>query len=152
MAVRADEIPKHRILREVYRHYLTFQDLITSPEHDGQGGYNTSDGVIEHGYFVEPEAEDEETGKKVKTGERYKVLITLSFWDLQGALKALSPRKREAVFYNVIMDYKQKDVAAIMDITTVSVGQYVEQGMIQLAEEYFADMGIRIIEQEPVAA
>lgn len=142
MATRTDEIPLHRILREVYRHYLTFRDIVTSPEHDGQGGYNTSDGVIEYGYFVEPEVEDEESGKKVKTGERYKVMVTLSFWDLQGALTKLSPRKREAVFYNVILDQKQKDVAEIMKITTVSVGQYVEQGMIQLADDYFKDMKV----------
>lgn len=151
MAVRADEIPRHRVLREVYRHYLPFRDLVTSPEHDGQGGYNTSDGVIEYGYFVEPEneVEDPTTGKvtKIKTGERYKVFVTLSFWDLQGALKKLSPRKREAVFYNVILDKKQKDVAAIMGITTVSVGQYVEQGFIQLSEDYFTDMEVKVVEE-----
>ena len=134
MAVREEEIPRHRILREVYRHYLEYRDIVTSPEHDGNGGYGTSDGVIEHGYFVE-----DENGKR-------RVHVTLSFWDLHGALKDLSPRKREAVFYNVILDKKQKDVAKIMGITTVSVGQYVEQAMLQLSEEYFADMEI---EDEP---
>lgn len=138
MAVRADEIPKHRVLREVYRHYLEFRDLVSLPEHDGQGGYGNSDGVINHGYWVKDEV----------TGERRKVLITLSFWDLQGALKPkkkggpLSDRKREAVFYNVIYDKKQKDVAEIMGITTVSVGQYVESAMLQLSEDYFADMEV----------
>lgn len=34
---------------------------------------------------------------------------------------------------------KQKDVADIMGITTVSVGQYVESGFLQIAEEYFND-------------
>jgi DNA-directed RNA polymerase specialized sigma24 family protein len=128
MATRDDEIPLHRVLREVYRHYLEFRDLVSLPEHDGQGGYGNSDGVIEHGYIVEDE-----------DGNRKKVMVTLSFWDLQGALADLSPRKREAVFYNVILDQKQKDVAAKMGITTVSVGQYVEQAMIQLSEKYFAD-------------
>ena len=127
MATRTDEIPKHRILREVYRHYLEYRDLVALPEHDGQGGYGNSDGVIEHGYWVEED------------GTRRKVLVTLSFWDLQDALKDLSPRKLEAVFHNVILDQKQKDVAAIMGITTVSVGQYVEQAMLQLAENYFAE-------------
>ena len=65
--------------------------------------------------------------------------IELSFLDLQNCLKKLSPRKREAVKYNVIFDMKQKDVAAIMGITTVSVGQYVDQGCTQLAEMYFAE-------------
>ena len=128
MAPRDDEIRQQRVLREVYRHYLEFRDLVSLPEHDGQGGYGNSDGVIEHGYIVEDE-----------DGNRKKVMVTLSFWDLQGALADLSPRKREAVFYNVILDQKQKDVAAKMGITTVSVGQYVEQAMIQLSEKYFAD-------------
>jgi hypothetical protein len=65
--------------------------------------------------------------------------IQISFLDLQRALTSLSPRKKEAIFYNVILDYKQKDVAAIMGITTVSVGQYVEQGCAQIAKHYFAE-------------
>lgn len=65
--------------------------------------------------------------------------IKLSFLDLQNALESLSPRKKEAIYYNVILDYKQKDVAAIMGITTVSVGQYVEQGASQIARKYFSE-------------
>jgi len=118
MAVREDEIPKHRVLREVYRHYLEFRDLFQS---DGTH-------VINHGYYVED-----------KNGNKIKKEISISLWDLQGALQELSPRKREAVFYNVILDKKQKDVAEIMNITTVSVGQYVEQAMLQLSERYFAE-------------
>jgi DNA-directed RNA polymerase specialized sigma24 family protein len=138
MAVRAEEIPKHRVLREVYRHYLEFRDLVSLPEHDGQGGYGNSDGVIQYGYWVEPEG-----------GDRRRVLVTLSFWDLQGALKNLSPRKREAVFHNVILDKKQKDVAEIMEITTVSVGQYVEQAMLQLSKDYFSEL--EVVEDESLA-
>lgn len=143
MATRTEEIPRHRILREVFRHYLTFRELVTSPEHDGQGGFNTSDGVITHGYWVQPEDDD---GNPV--GERKKVIISISFWDLQGALAKLAKRKREAVFYNVILDKKQKDVAEIMEITTVSVGQYVEQAMIQLSKKYFADELDAAVEEE----
>ena len=119
MAVREDEIPKHRVLRELFRHYLEFRELF---ERDGTF-------VIDHGYYVEDE-----------NGDRRKVEISVSLWDLQGALKSLSPRKREAVFWNVIMDKKQKDVAEIMDITMVSVGQYVEQGMLQIAKDYFPEV------------
>lgn len=119
MAVKNKEEPKHRVLREVYRHYLEFRELF-----EKQGTH-----VIEYGYFVDDE----------ETGDRRKVEISISLWDLQDALKELSPRKREAVFYNVILDKKQKDVAEIMNITTVSVGQYVEQGMLQLSEDYFAE-------------
>lgn len=97
---------KQRILKEVYRHYIDFQDFAKR-----EGKYFISYGPI-----------------------------TLSLLDLQFGLEKLSPRKREAVYLNVIRDMKQKDAAAIMGITTVSVGQYVEQAMIQLAERYFAEM------------
>lgn len=195
MAIRDTEIPLHRVLREVYRHYLEFRDLVSLPEHDGQGGYGNSDGIIKYGYDIYGDRLAELIGDKdwatvlknfsredlLATGDvveyqktslssgtpvfypkenpddpdeelepvmvlkpiiKGSVKVTLSFWDLQGALKDLSPRKREAVFYNVILDKKQKDVAAIMGITTVSVGQYVEQAMIQLSEKYFANMEI----------
>jgi DNA-directed RNA polymerase specialized sigma24 family protein len=118
MAVKDKEEPKHRILREVFRHYLEFKSLFES---DGTH-------VIEHGYWVDDGID-----------EPRKVNLSISLWDLQNGLKELSPRKREAVFYNVILDKKQKDVAEIMNITTVSVGQYVEQAMVQLSERYFAD-------------
>jgi len=91
---------KHRVLREVIRHYTEFQALCAS----------TGDWEIEH------------------KG------IRISFLDLQGCLRGLSLRKRQAVFLNVIKDMKQKDVAEEMGITTGSVNQYVEQGMIQVAE------------------
>jgi len=65
--------------------------------------------------------------------------LSISFSDLKHGLEDLSPRKREAFFYNVILDWKQKDVAEHMGITTVSVGQYVEQAMIQLSKRYFAE-------------
>ena len=65
--------------------------------------------------------------------------ITLSFHDLKRTLEQtrLAPRKKQAFYLNVIEDMKQKDVAEIMKITTVSVGQYVDQACLQLAEEYF---------------
>jgi DNA-directed RNA polymerase specialized sigma subunit len=113
-----EEIPKHRVLREVYRHYLEFRQYVS----------DTGQHVIEHGYFIY----DDKGNIKDKIG------ISISFWDLFNGLKDLSPRKREAVWYNVILDQKQRDVAERMNITTVSVGQYVEQAMLQLSERYFA--------------
>lgn len=115
-----EPIPLHRILREVLRHYTEYRTHVAK----------TGDHVIEHGYFVY-----EDDGTTVKSKES----VTISFWDLHRGIKGLSPRKREALWYNVICDWKQKDVAERMKITTVSVGQYVEQAVIQLAEEYFAD-------------
>lgn len=114
-----EEIPQHRVLREVYRHYLEFREHVS----------NTGQHVIYHGYFIY-----DDDGNIVD-----KVSISISFWDLFNGLKDLSPRKREAVWYNVILDQKQRDVAKRMEITTVSVGQYVEQAMLQLSERYFAD-------------
>lgn len=114
-----EEVPRHRVLREVYRHYLEFRQYVS----------NTGNHVIEHGYFIYNE------DGTVKD----KIAISISFWDLFNGLKDLSPRKREAVWYNVILDQKQRDVAEKMKITTVSVGQYVEQAMIQLSERYFAE-------------
>lgn len=124
------EIPPHRILREVYRHYLEFRDHVS--QHGG-------DGVIEHGYFVYPEDD---------SSKKYKVNISISFWDLFYGLQELSPRKREAVFYNVILDKLQREVAEIMGITTVSVGQYVEQAMIQLSERYFAEVRVEVVKDD----
>jgi hypothetical protein len=114
-----EEIPKHRVLREIYRHYLEYKQYVC----------DTGTHVIDHGYFVYDE--DGNVKKKIS--------ISISFWDLYAGLKDLSPRKREAVFYNVILDWKQRDVAKKMGITTVSVGQYVEQACLQLAEHYFAE-------------
>lgn len=121
-----EEVPKHRILREVFRHFLEFRDYVSS----------TGNSVIDHGYFV------------YDGDVKRKVAVSVSFWDLHTGLKDLSPRKREAVFYNVILDWKQRDVAKKMGITTVSVGQYVEQAMIQLAERYFAEDRIETDEED----
>lgn len=118
-----EEIPQHRVLREVYRHYLEFRQYVSV----------TGNHVIEHGYFIHRD-----------DGTKVKVSISVSFWDLFEGLKDLSPRKREAVWYNVILDQKQRDVATKMNITTVSVGQYVEQAMLQLSDRYFAEEHIEV--------
>jgi DNA-directed RNA polymerase specialized sigma24 family protein len=65
--------------------------------------------------------------------------VRISFLDLRGSLSKLSKRKKEAVFYNVILDKKQKDVAEIMGITTGSVNQYVEQAMLQIAADMWPE-------------
>lgn len=136
-SIRDEELLPHRVLRDVLKNYLEFRDIVTSPEQQatGQAGKNRTvgnsrgtDGVIDYTYSVRRE-----------DGTIDKISLSVSFWDLQGLLRRLSPRKREAVFYNVILDKKQKDVAEIMGITTVSVGQYVDQAMLQLQKGYFGD-------------
>lgn len=127
--ITADQ--QHKIIREAYRNYLTWKDVITySQERD------TLDVIT---YNVPKEAGSDEY-----------VPVTISFYDLERALKSfsedvktegtvLSKRKEEAFYLNVIRDMLQRDVAEIMGITTVSVGQYVEQGMMQLCDYYFGE-------------
>jgi hypothetical protein len=107
---------RHKILREVYRHYLDLKDYVS----------RTGQDVIEYSVETEPGS-----GEYVK--------IDISFSDLREGVSELAIRKREAFFYNVILDWKQKDVAARMGITTVSVGQYVDAACLQLSKRYFAE-------------
>lgn len=85
-------------------------------------------------------------------------VIAISFYDIERVVRAYTPvrwvlkqphfpehdqfelskRKKEAIYYNVILDLRQKDVAEIMGITTVSVGQYVELGFRQITDQLFA--------------
>lgn len=122
---------RHKILREAYRNYLTWKDLITYEQE------RQTLEVITYNVPKEP-------------GSDEYVPVTISFHDLERALKqfgdevkkegtVLSKRKEQAFYLNVIRDMLQRDVAEIMGITTVSVGQYVEQGMMQLCDYYFAE-------------
>lgn len=113
---------QHLILREALRHYWTFQAHVSQL---GEGTLTRGD-------------------------------ISISFYDIQQIFTACTPletdpevifpdedifklsqRKKEAIYWNVILDMRQKDVAEIMGITTVSVGQYVEAGFIQIAKKIF---------------
>lgn len=105
---------RHIILREVLRNYTVFESLVA--HQPLENGLRTGDWEIEH------------------KG------MTINFLDLQGCLKKLSKRKKEAVFFNVILDWKQKHVAAQMGITTVSVGQYVKQAMIEVAKTLWPEI------------
>lgn len=112
-------MPVHRVLREILRHYLEFRELVANGE----------DHILTHSYLVS----DGEGGT-------FKETVAISFWDLHRGIKELAPRKREALFYNVIMDQKQADVAKRMGITTVSVGQYVDAAMKQLCKNHFPEL------------
>jgi DNA-directed RNA polymerase specialized sigma24 family protein len=87
-------------------------------------------------HYNEFEALFSQTGKSVVRGPDG---VEICFLDLKAGFERLSKRKREAIYYNVVMDMRQKDVAEVMGITTVSVGQYVESGFMQFAEEYFRE-------------
>lgn len=117
--------PRHRILREVIRNYTTLK-------HDAEAsGFSLTFCAVK-GCIQSPGSI-----RKGHTGDCH--LVTINFLDLQNCLVKLSKRKKEAVAYNVIRDMKQKDVAAVMGITTVSVGQYVEQAMLQVAKELWPE-------------
>lgn len=137
----AGELAPHLVLREIYRHYLEFRDYV------GQG----HDHVIEHSYFV-PDPDGDPVWALVGPGNKCdwvncrKVTISFSFWDLHRGLKELAPRKREAVFYNVILDQKQKEVAKRMGITTVSVGQYTQNAMMQLIDQHIVPLNKKEID------
>lgn len=115
----------HRILREVYRHYYEFEALVSATGHH----------TIDHAVRIYDDDGNEVDRKP----------ITISFFDLRDGLRpqseggVLSDRKLQAVMLNVIRDMKQRDVAEAMGITTVSVGQYVEHAMEQLAKTYFPE-------------
>lgn len=119
------KLQPHRILREVYRHYTEFEALVSA--------YGTH--TIDHAVRIY-----DKDGNEVE-----RIPITISFFDLRDGLKpqseggVLSDRKLQAMMLNVIADQKQKDVAEIMGITTVSVGQYVEHACEQLAKTYFPE-------------
>jgi DNA-directed RNA polymerase specialized sigma24 family protein len=70
----------------------------------------------------------------------HRVTVGFDFWDLQRGIRELAPRKREALFFNVIRDMKQKDVAREMKITTVTVGQYVEHAFRQLIDRHIIEV------------
>lgn len=116
--VRNSVIPASRALREVLRHYHEFRDLVM----------NGGDHIIEYSYDVEGD-----------DGETHKESLSFSFWDLHRGIKELAPRKREALYWNVIEDQKQRDVAERMGITTVSVGQYVQHACEQLLQYHVED-------------
>lgn len=113
-------IPLHRILREILRHYYEYRALVRG---DGRND------VIKYAYWIY-----DKRGRKKKKEE-----VLISFWDLHDCLAELAPRKKEAIYYNVLLDEKQRDVAKRMGITTVTVGQYVEAGTRQIAAKYFAE-------------
>jgi hypothetical protein len=122
------EMPPHKVLREVLRNYLSYRDHLAYVD-AGQD-------VIEHSYLV---TEKDSDGNLY----RRKVTLTVSFSDLQNCLLPqskggiLSERKREALLYNVVFDWRQQDVAEKMGITPVSVGQYADLALRQLAKKYF---------------
>src|SRR5581483_3980985 len=115
-AVYSEKFSPEKVLKEILRHYTEFRELVNN------GGNH----VLEHSY----EWVDED-------GKKHKETLAFSFWDLHRGIKELPPRKREALYWNVIRDYKQRDVAEIMGITSVSVGQYCKLACEHLLQYHF---------------
>lgn len=116
---------KHRIIKEAYRNYTSLRDYALGLQKDSSTPGND---IIEYAVETKPGS-----GK-------YKQII-ISYQALKQTLEEvkLPPRKRQAFYLNVLEDKLQREVADIMGITTVSVGQYVDGACEQLAEHYFAD-------------
>lgn len=121
------DLQPHIVLREAYRHWYEFQELVKHSVPDPPSG--------KYG------------GQKVALNAQYGGLrdviefkgIELSFFDLERALRdtKLPDRKKEAFILNVIEDKLQREVADIMGISVVSVGQYVQQACLRIAATYF---------------
>ncbi len=131
MSKTAELAKSHIAIREATRNFSEWQALVAQ----------TGD------YIVEGDTSD-------------RGVIAISFYDIAKIIDAYSPviwrhnkypvfpdddpfelsqRKKEAIYYNVIRDLLQRDAAAIMGITTVSVGQYVESGFVQITNRLFGD-------------
>ncbi len=134
---------KYLILRELYRHYLDYSDHYQRTGHDILVGGT-------HDQDCEWRKRLIRTNKKIDHEKRVKDApctcgfsqtgpVMISFLELRNSLRNLSKRKKEAVWWNVIMDQTQIEVAGIMGIKEVTVGQYVKSAMIKIAAEYFAD-------------
>lgn len=123
----SEVMDKHRCLREILRNYLMLKDAAENED------WTISVCRIKGCNWMQD-------GKVAKGHEGECEMLTVGFLDLRKCLNKLSKRKMEAIFWNVIMDKKQRDVAEIMGITTVSIGQYVEAGVIQVAAELWPDV------------
>lgn len=99
------QIPLHRLLREVLKNYTVFETYCSST-----GTYE-----IEH------------------RGVR------INFLDLKGCLKALPPRQKEAIWWFVICDEKQKVAKEYMGISTVTVGQYTDSALLRVAQQLWPE-------------
>lgn len=125
------KVKSHIAIREATRDFATWQALVTQTGSYIIEGDTADRGVIAISFYDIIKVIDAYTPEYWKSN-KYPV------FPLRDAFE-LSARKKEAIYYNVIRDLKQKDVAAIMGITTVSVGQYVESGFLQITNKLFGD-------------
>lgn len=106
----------NKILKEVYRNYLLFRE-----EH-----MRTGLDVITYDVESSPGSNEYQT-------------VVISFSDLREGVSELAPRKKEAFYYHIICNMRQREVGKIMGCTTVTVGQYVDSAVMQLAKKYFPE-------------
>lgn len=118
--LRYERIPKYIIVKETLRNYTKFRRHATLIEQS----HSHYDGTISHSYVV---YNKDGTPKE-------KITIEISFWDLLRGIKKISPRKREALWYSIILDKKQEEVGKIMGCRPVTCGQYANSACQQLAD------------------
>lgn len=140
--VRQAPFKPHRLLREIYRHYIEFRALFVDEGLD----------TLHHTYeWFDPDltAEPDAKGKyPANLNSVHKETVSFSLWDLDRGIDKLPERKRQAFYLNVICDLLQKEAGAIMGINHVTVGQYVEQAVLLLAEEQASNPIIQVSEEE----
>lgn len=117
--LRTTKIPPYVIIKEALRGYTKFK------RHAALTGQD----YIEHTYTVY-----DDDGIPTE-----KISIELSLWDLFRGVKKISPRKREALWYGVILDKRQEEVGEIMGCRPVTCGQYANSACMQLAEEHLSE-------------
>ena len=141
---RLTRAQKHKILRNVYRNYISFKDHVTYRRDKGDEEFITAGTHADDCPFwerIDPKVPKNKRNLKAPCtcGFLEEGPLMLSLSDLKYGIEQLAPRKKEAFFYNVILDWSQDETAKKMGITTVSVGQYIDAACDQLAQRYFAE-------------
>jgi DNA-directed RNA polymerase specialized sigma24 family protein len=117
--LRTKRDPGYKIIREALRHYAEYRHHFRA---HGQIG-----DVFSHTYIVyNDDAEPQE-----------KVTVTLCYSDLLRCAKQLPQKKREALWYNIVLDKSNDEVASIMKCQTQTISQYVRSACEFLAEGYW---------------
>jgi DNA-directed RNA polymerase specialized sigma24 family protein len=118
--LRTTRIPLFKIVKEALNNYTTWRRHIAIC----QQSHTHYDGTLCHTYIVYNE---DRTPKE-------KVTVEMSFWDLLRGIEKISPRKREALWYGVILGKTQEEAGKIMGLRSVTVGQYSNAAAMELAK------------------
>jgi DNA-directed RNA polymerase specialized sigma24 family protein len=135
-----EPIEPWEIIRECLRHYTEFRRFAATDKNR----HDSLQGVIEHTYQTYDEDDN----------VIQKYTFTISLWDLFDGMNKISKRKREALWYHIILDKSQKECETILGIKQATIGQYCSQSLIKLANVYLNHENDAIMEgddpKEPI--